>query len=174
MTAILIALLSLQAARNQPPPVYTGATVGPDRVLRITTRAGQTIMIGREIDQVGFEQIAIAEAGSAVGWVTQWPNTGGTSGPIPGSVAVLSGGRVRKLNEDGLPSWEWRFITQGRQVALREGTTHGGLGLTYKLYDVATGNLVAEYIPKVDQYREPLPNQPWPAWVVEFRKRPAK
>ena len=48
---------------------------------------------------------------------------------------------------------------------------HGNLGLNYKLYEVATGALVAESTPKMDAYRAPLPDQPWPVWVLEFQKR---
>ena len=111
MTGLLIAaLLIIQTSAGASSVVYTKAAVGADDVLRVTTRSGETVAVKPSDGQVGFEQIAIAEDGTAVGWVGQIPNTGGTAGPIPVTLTVLSKGTSRSLNAEGLPIFGWCFM----------------------------------------------------------------
>ena len=66
------------------------------------------------------------------------------------------------------------FRAAGTQVAFRQETVHGGLGVHYELRDVASGRLVASYDPPVGPDNLPAPAQTVPEWVIELNSSTPK
>jgi hypothetical protein len=152
---------------------YVRASVAKVGALHIVTATGGVIVPSLEPErefigkQVGFDHIQIASDQLAVGWVALFPNCC-TSYPIPLALVIYSGGIKRTYTGNGLPIWKWRFIAKGNQVAFRQETVHGGLGVHYELRNVRNGALIAQYRPAVGPDNQPLPNQQVPDWVASL------
>lgn len=146
---------------------YVSAAVDPAGDLAVATGSGKTVVLRKQAEQVGFDQIIIAEDRASVGWVVLQTNCC-TSYPIPSRLVILSAGRQRTFEGNGLPVWQWQFFNGGTRFAFRQETVHGGLGIHYELRDVPSGRLLAEYCPEVGPDNQPLPNQTVPSWVAEL------
>jgi hypothetical protein len=147
--------------------LYVRASIDATGQLRIVTKDGREIVPKKEPDQVGFDQVVVFDDGLSVGWVALYPNCC-TSYPIPLKLVIYSGGTQRTFTGQGLPVWRWRFQADGRHVAFRQETVHGGLGIHYEVRDVATGSLIAEYDPPYDKDNRPIVERSVPKWVEEF------
>lgn len=146
---------------------YVSAAVDPAGDLAVATGSGKTVVLRKQAEQVGFDQIIIADDRASVGWVVLQTNCC-TSYPIPSRLVILSASRQRTFEGNGLPIWHWRFFDNGARFAFRQETVHGGLGIHYELRDVPSGRLLAEYSPEVGPDNQPLPNQTVPSWVAEL------
>ena len=146
---------------------YTGAAVDSSGVLRILRRNGGAIVVARDSAQVEFDEIAISRGGRAVGWLALYPNCC-TSYPIPLHVTVYANGRLRTFGDGSLAVSRWKFVADGRRIAFRQETVHGGFGVHYELGDVRSGRLVAQFDPPTDGDGRPLPGHDVPAWVREL------
>jgi hypothetical protein len=134
---ILVMALSLRATAQQSPSVgdrYESAVVDAKGQLRIATADGREILPAKEGDQVGFESVLISPDKKAVGWTALFPNCC-TSYPIPLYLVLYSGGKVTKLEGSGLPVWQWRFLSGGKEVAFEQETVHGGWGVHEQVDD---------------------------------------
>ena len=139
--------------------IYRRAEAGADGRVLIVTADGRKVVADRRGDQVGVDKIAVAPDGRSVGWLPLYPNCC-TSYPIPHELVIFASGRERELRGNGLPVWQWAFLAGGAQVAFRQETVHGGMGIRYELREVATGALLGEY--------EPGTSGDAPAWVRDL------
>ena len=146
---------------------YVAASVDSTGDLRIERANGQAIVIPPDSAQVEFDRIAISSDGRSVGWLALYPNCC-TSYPIPLKLVVYSRGRSRRFDGAGLPVWRWRFTAGGRQVAFKQETVHGGIGVHYELRDIATGRLIAQYEPPERGADRQAPGKGIPRWAVEL------
>lgn len=168
--AFIVALVST-SVHPSGQERYVRTSVGKNGTLQTVTAAGRVIVPTPEPEiefigkQVGVDHIRVAPDKLAVGWLALFPNCC-TSYPIPLALAVYSGGIKRSYHGNGLPIWKWRFTAGGNQVAFRQETVHGGLGVHYELRDVRNGDLIAECTPKVGPDNHPLPSQRVPGWVA--------
>ncbi len=147
MTMML--LLAVIVAAQQPSSNaerYESVRVDDAGQLHILTTGGREIIPRKDGDQVGFEDAAVSPDKKAVAWKALFPNCC-TSYPIPVYMVLYSGGRFTKLTGSGLPIWQWRFLSEGTQIAFEQETVHGGWGVHYELHDVSSGKLLAEYDP---------------------------
>ena len=88
---------------------------------------------------------------------------------------VLHDGQLRRLEgEFHLLISFWAFQDGGKQVAFKEETAHGGMGLHYELWDVATGKRVADYTPEYDQNGRGIARPNEPKWVQTLDAAQAK
>ena len=149
------------------PQEYVGAAVDRGGSLRIAERDGKATSIVKEPGEVGFDKIAISPDGRAVGWVGLRENCC-TSYPVPTRLFVFSAGERRVYRGVDLPVWDWKFVDGGKNVAFRQETVHGGLGVHYEVRDVATGRLVAEWRPEYGPDNQRRESQSPPRWVIEF------
>jgi len=146
---------------------YVRTSVDERGQLRIFTSDAEAIVLQKEPEQVGFDNVVISEDGRSVGWLALYPNCC-TSYPIPLKLMIYSGGNLREFTGVGLPVWRWHFTAGGKQVAFEQETVHGGLGIHYELREVATGRLIAEYGPTIGPDNRPLAIQNVPKWVEEL------
>jgi hypothetical protein len=166
-----LAGFALTAALASAQERYVAASVDKSGALRIETAAGLVVVPEREPErefigkQVGYDDIQISTNGLAVGWLALYPNCC-TSYPIPLALVVYSNGNKRSYTGTGLPVWKWRFMAAGTQIAFRQETVHGGLGVNYELRNVLNGELVARYSPEVGPDNQPLAGQQLPEWVA--------
>jgi hypothetical protein len=170
-TAVRLSLfLAMVLAVSSPcvaADTYLRAQVDETGQLRILTKAGKTIVLKKEAEQVGFDKIQISPDGHAVGWLALYPFCC-TSYPIPLKLCVYSGGHLRSFTGQGLPVWHWHFMMNSRRFAFEQETVHGSLNVHYELVDVASGWTVAEFTPDVDERGQVLPVQVNPDWVNEL------
>jgi len=171
LTLAALAVVSLSRVPAVAGDIYIRATVDPDGQLRILTAGDQTLEPKKEREQVGFANPQISPDGGAVGWLAEYPNCC-TSYPVPLKLMIQTNGSLRTFTGTGLPVWQWGFQTRGTQVAFRQETVHGGLGVHYELREVATGRLLAQYDPVVGPDNQALPTQNVPPWVAELDARP--
>ena len=146
---------------------YVRAKLDDKGALSIVTPGSGTIKPVKEREQVSFANPQITPGGDAVGWLAAFPNCC-TSYPIPLKLMILTNGRTRSFTGSGLPIWQWMFQDGGKQVAFRQETVHGGLGVHYELRDLASGRLVASYDPPVGPDNVPAVPQNVPEWVTEL------
>lgn len=160
VTIAALALLPWAAPlAGQTRETYDTAVVDSSGRLHVVTTDGRRIQVPRDSDQVGFDKAAISPDRRAVGWLALFPNCC-TSYPVPFRLVVYVNGRVRTFVGTGLPVWQWRFDSTGKQVAFYQETVHGGIGGHYEMRDIATGRLVAQY--------DPQESEPPPPWVAQF------
>lgn len=164
--ATLLAVASPSSAAD----TYVRASVDETGQLRIVTSDARAIVLQKEPEQVGFDNVAISEDGRSVGWVALYPNCC-TSYPIPLKLMIYSGGDLRAFTGIGLPVRQWHFTAGGTQIAFAQETVHGGLGIHCELRDVATGQLIAEWGPTVGPDNQPLAIQKVPKWVEELNAK---
>jgi hypothetical protein len=147
---LLLAILSAVIVAAQQPSSnaerYESVRVDDAGQLHILTMDGREIVPPKEGDQVGFENALISPDKKTVGWTALYPNCC-TSYPIPLYLVLYSGGKVTKLEGSGLPVWQWRFLSGGKEIGFEQETVHGGWGVHYELHDVSSGKLLAEYDP---------------------------
>jgi len=163
--AVLLPVLAWLAAPSpgSAADTYLGATADTSGVVRIRREHGRPIVIGKDLEQVGAEQIAVSKDGRSVGWLALYPNCC-TSYPIPLKLVIYTDGRRRVFEVNGLPIWRWQFSADGARVAFEQETAHGGLGIHYELRDVASGRLVERYDPS-EHAADEGPPPDMPAWV---------
>jgi hypothetical protein len=145
---------------------YRSATTDSTGSVTITTVEGRIHVVPPSKGQVEVDDIAVAPSGGAVGWLAYYPNAA-TSYPIPLELVVYVEGKVRRFRGIELPIWQWQFRSGGHQVAFRQETVHGGMGVHFECRDLRNGRLVAEFTPEVDREGRPLPGEV-PAWAREL------
>jgi hypothetical protein len=67
------AILALTATSGLAADRYLGASVDKAGKLRIVGSDKKTIVIPKEPEQVGFDEIAISKDGQAIGWLETYP-----------------------------------------------------------------------------------------------------
>ena len=106
--------------------------------VHIVEEGGKEIPVAKEKDQVGSEQLTIADDKQTVGWLADYENCC-TSYPIPLGVVIWRDGKVRQILGDGMMIYDWRFWEGGKQAAFCSGTVHGDSGGHCELHDVESG-----------------------------------
>lgn len=140
---------------------YVETVIDPSGQLRITTKHHREIVPKKEHDQTGFEDAQISPDGHAVGWLALYPNCC-TSYPIALKLVVLLNGEERTYLGNGLPISRWCFWGGGKQVAFKQETVHGGMGVHYELREIEKGELADKYDPDANPDVVTKP----PRWVV--------
>ncbi len=148
----------LLAGATGVPETFERADVDQQGRLRIVTSTGRVIVPVAKKDQVGFDRPSISADRRAVGWLALFPNCC-TSYPIALSVGVYTNGRQRTFTGNDLAVARWSFTVDGKQLAFRQETVHGGNGVHYELRDVSTGRRLAIYDPDPEKPANP------PGWV---------
>jgi len=163
-TLALASASSLSAARAD---AYVSVTIDSQGKLTITTKDGREISPAAEKDQVGFSNARLSPDGRAVGWLADFPNCC-TSYPIALQLVIYSNDRKQMFTGNGLPIAKWMFRDRGRRIAFEQETVHGGGGINYELWDLASHRKVDGYSPKYGRDLQLLPDQRGPQWVQEL------
>ena len=176
---LFLALLAASLL-GAPPDRYASVAVNADGNVTVSTEDGRQITPPRlppfsdGINSVGADKAAVAPDHRSVGWLALFEN-GGTSYPLPLKLVVLHNGRLHSLDGNGYASiWFWSFQDGGKRVAAREELPHGGVGVHYDLWDVASGKRVADYTPTYDENGHTIARPNQPAWVKALDVSEAK
>ncbi|HEX2225202.1 MAG TPA: hypothetical protein VHN15_13460 [Thermoanaerobaculia bacterium] len=151
---------------------YVQATVDEQGQLTILTEDGRSIVTAKDHEQVAFSNPQVSPDGSSVGWLAEYPFCC-TSYPIPLKLVIYSKDATRTFTGSGLPIWDWQFRADGKQVAFRQETVHGGAGVHYEWRDVVSDRLLAEWEPEVGIDNRPLPAANLPEWVRDLGSQAA-
>jgi hypothetical protein len=100
--SLFVAMLLAVASPCVAADTYLRAQVDEMGQLRILTKAGGTVVLKKDAEQVGFDQIQISPDGHAVGWLALYPFCC-TSYPIPLKLYIYSGGHLRSFTGQALP-----------------------------------------------------------------------
>lgn len=174
ITGIFLLAVAMQCFSNE---VFIKTTINNAKELNLITKNSQNITIKMEpfqigsdkLEQVGFDHIKISNDGSAVGWVSEYPNCC-TSYPIPLKLSIYTNNKLYNFTGNGLPIWDWDFSSDGSKVIFHQETVHGGLGIHYEIREIKTNKLVDQWEPEIGQDNHPLPTQNTPKWVLEFNE----
>jgi hypothetical protein len=121
-----------------------------------------------EDSQAGFSELDVASDRQTVGWgETYWE--GGQSYPVPLVLTLYRSGKILQRIRQGQMLWVWAFLDGANRVAALWGTTHGSDSGTYRLYDVKTGQMLAEFYGEED-IRDLDGNAP--DWVKQLAQKP--
>ena len=170
LTLFVVSLLAATPAR------YDSVAVNADGNVSITTEDGRHITpprlppLAADMRNVGAEQAAVSPDHQSVGWLALFENCC-TSYPLPLTLVILHNGRTHSF-EGIAPIWFWSFQNGGTRVATREEAPHGGEGIHYDVWDVASGKRVADFTPEYDEDDQTRPNEP--AWVKALDVAEAK
>lgn len=140
--AVLVCALLTFVARTSTAQDVSRAYCGKDGKAHIVYRDGATRTPATATKQVGCEHITVAKDGRTVGWSVLVDNCC-TSYPIPISVVVYRNGKQMVISSDQ-SVWEWRFIDEGRRVAVLSGPLHGG-ATAANLYNSHNGRVLATW-----------------------------
>ena len=157
VTILLLAQMPAAGAGES----YVATVIDSSGQLRITTKHKREIVPKKDTDQAGFAEARISPDFRAVGWLALYPNCC-TSYPIAMRLVVLANGGQHEFVGSGLPISRWCFWGQGKQVAFKQETVHGSMGVHYELREIETGDLVDKYEPDANPNGITKP----PKWVV--------
>jgi len=146
--------------------IFVETVIDPSGQLRITTKHHREIVPKKEKDQTGFGDAQISPDGRAVGWLALYPNCC-ASYPVALKLVTLQNGEQRTYNGSGLPISRWCFWAGGKQLAFKQETEHGGMGVHYELREIETGELADKYDPDANPDSITKP----PRWVVVLDSR---
>jgi hypothetical protein len=140
---VTVVLLSAAGRFAQPQGTHPveKAYVDAKGGVHIVEEGGKDIVVPKEKDQVGSDELKIAVDKKTVGWEALEDNCC-TSYPIALSVVIWRDRRVRQKFGDGMMIYDWRFWEGGKQVAFCSGTVHGDSGGHCELHDAETGKLL--------------------------------
>ena len=158
LLAIALLLAALPAAAVEH---YRAAELQADGRLRLTTTHGAVRWApldaaARPEPQSAFAQPQVSADGRTVGWLALYPGCC-QSYPLPLALVLYRDGKMlRSLTGAGMPTWHWRFVAGGREVAFMQRPSHGAAPGHYELREVASGRLRAQF-DRGDGDRAPLP-----------------
>ena len=151
---------------------YVAARPNSDNDLVITLASSEAVIVPRGFDktinqrQEKFDAIAVSGDGSAVGWLSYYPNCC-TSYPIPTALEVYVGG-TRKTFDPAIVAWDWCFVDGAARIAAVSSTVHGIQNEIFELWDIASGRRLEEFTWMDGQEH---PNAP--AWVKALKSQRA-
>jgi hypothetical protein len=138
--------------------VISRAYCGKDGKVQVVYRDGTARTPATEPKQVGCDHVTVATDGRTVGWSVLAENCC-TSYSTPIAVVVYHNDR-RTVISPGQMVWEWRFIKEGKRVALLSGPVHGN-ATAAALYDAHNGKALARW----DGKTRP------PAWAMGWEQQ---
>ena len=100
------------------------ASCDHDGKVRLVYSTGAPHLVSPEPGQVGCDHVAIAPDKHVVAWSVLVDNCC-TSYPIAGMVVVLRDGH-KAVIRSAQSVWDWRFVQDGKQLAILSGPVHGG------------------------------------------------
>ena len=144
LAIVLLSLAMPAAASERDHAIATVRTDDRAGAVVIRYRDGITGAVPKAADQKSLSRPALAADGHTVGWLGDY-DTCCQSYPVARQLIVWRAARVvRRIDAEAM-IWNWRFYDAGQRVGFADGPTHGSvLPYGYKLYDVATGRLIAE------------------------------
>ena len=167
LTAAILAGLSMSSPARAAD-IYVHAAADSAGPLRIQRAKGKPLVVAMDLEQVGFDRIAVSGDGRSVGWLALYPNCC-TSYPIPLKLVIYTQGHRRTFEGNGLPIWRWRFTANGTRVSFEQEPVHGGVGVHYELREIASGRRIEAYDPPGRDAPDSLPPAGGvPAWVAEL------
>jgi len=125
-----------------PHEKFQQANLDASGEVRAVTSTGRVLQVPQVSGQAGVEQIALSPNHQALGWLSLYPNEG-TTYPIPLALTVLRPDAGKITIKADLPIWQWAFVSNDKQVVLREAPVHGSASTHYELRDARKGTLVA-------------------------------
>jgi hypothetical protein len=138
LACALMTFISPTVAAQTVSRVYCGK----DGKAHLVYRDGAARTPAAEAEQVGCENITVAGDRHTVGWSVLVENCC-TSYPIPIAVVVYRNGKQRVISP-GQMVWEWRFIDEGKRIAVLSGPVHGD-ATAANLYDAQSGRVLATW-----------------------------
>jgi hypothetical protein len=145
--AFAIALLLVSAPGPAEPGERAAIVEGvyaDNGDVHIRYRNGTTVAAPKGNEDKSLSEPALAADGRTVGWLANFDNCC-QSYPIPQQLVIWRSYRVIRRIDASAMIWRWRFYDDGRKVGFSDGPTHGShVPYSYKLYDVATGQLIRE------------------------------
>ena len=118
------------------------AYCGNDGKAHLLYRDGAERTPPTEPKQVGCDHVTVATDRRTVGWSVLVENCC-TSYSIPTAVVVYHNGKQAVISS-GQMVWEWRFIKEGKRVAVLSGPVHGD-ATEADLYDAHDGKALARW-----------------------------
>jgi len=106
---------------------------------------GTVLRPPKEKEQVGASSLRISEDKSAVGWLVD-SDFCCTSYPLQLMLVVHRPGKpLHRFTGDGRAIFDWKFVGDGKQVALYQDYPHGTPAQHYELRDVETDRLISKW-----------------------------
>ena len=160
--ALFLGLVSLFAGTD----IYVETVIDPSGQLHITTKHKHEIVPKKQPRQTAFADAQISPDGRTVGWLALYADCC-SSNSTALKLVILQNGEERTYEGSNLPIAHWCFWAGGKQVAFKQETEHGGMGVHYELHDIETGELADKYDPDAnpDEITKP------PRWVVVLDSR---
>jgi hypothetical protein len=124
----------------------TGMSVREDEKhnVHVAAGSGKETVLAREPDQVGIDEVKVAEDQQTAGWLILYKDPDGSS-PFAGKLVVWRDGRILRSFAAEQVFWSWSFEHGGEQVAYHVGPTHGETASHCELHDLRTGRRLASW-----------------------------
>lgn len=145
-------------ARTASAQDISRAYCGKDGKAHLLYRNGVARTPATEPRQVGCNHVRVSTDGRTVGWSVLIENCC-TSYPIPIAVVLYQNNKQTVISP-GQMVWEWRFVEQGKRVAVLFGPVHGN-ATAATLYDVHDGKALARWDGKGNP----------PAWAMGWEQQ---
>ena len=139
---------------------FTKLYAGADGLAHLVSASGVDRAINKQPGQVAVESLQLSPDRRAAGWLVEVANCC-TSYPIPTSL-VIHTTDSKHVIADGLMIYDWKFVENGRAIAISSGTVHGMTIRRLTLYSVRSG--------KVLQHWEGNLNATPPSWAKSLEQ----
>ena len=165
------------ALLGAPSDRYARVVLNADGSVTVAIEDGRLItpnvrLYDADMKNVGAEQAAVAADHQSVGWLVRFYSSP-TSYPKPLKLVILTDARMLTLGESERPIGFWSFQDGGARVALYRTPANGLVILSYELWDVKSGNRVADYQCEREDGQF-ICRSPQPAWVKALDAAEAK
>ena len=155
-SVLFLCIYSSDAQRHSE--TVSRAYVGSNGAVRVVRADGREVVIPKEKEQQGAEELQISDNHKTLGWLVEYPNCC-TSYPIPMTVVLYRDGRIIHRLQNGRAIFRWTFMKGGEQVAYFSDSVHSNLAPECVLVDVGLGRTLEDW--RRDK-------GPLPAWAKIF------
>jgi hypothetical protein len=146
LSILLVAsLLTVSSAKPHSTGIIVRIYADRHSNVHIVLNSGKEAVVPRQRDQVGIEDVKIADDGRTAGWVVSYAVPDDTSRKFAGSLVIWRNEKIVRTFDTGPTFWSWAFIHRGEQVAYHSGPLHEGPLSHCELRDVKTGRLLASW-----------------------------
>jgi hypothetical protein len=139
---VIVAAIPLCIVDAAIAQTVSRAYSGEDGKAHVVYSNNATKTISPEKQQVGCENVSVAEDNRTVGWSVLVENCC-TSYPIPMAVVVYKDGKKTVIVPPQM-IFRWQFIDSGKRISILFGPVHGN-ATGANVYDVRSGKLAASW-----------------------------
>jgi len=143
MSTLVVLCLASTVSNSLAADSEIKSAISLHRKVHIVLANGRRFDVVSEQDQLGVEDIKVAQDGRTVGWLVRYSDSNGASfDSLTGKLVIWREGKVLHRFDTDQVFYSWSFFNNGIQVGYHTGPVHGEKASHCELHNVSDGVLV--------------------------------